>query len=233
MNLVLGWRAMYEQLLKDKRPRELNRMRRAGEAEAREVVTAQMVEEIEAIPKWSPEETARRQALQAIPDVVSGAPRARVFPGLPVPDLRPLLTSVEARMTTYVASVLPQVRPGDTVLVDGHPMVVLHLLPHHRGQPTAARLTSDLPCGTCEGPLCYDALRRRWRCSECQTTYDGGALADLVREHVRGVRASNTRRNRSSRTRQVVRGAPGAATVLLRAACCRCWWRPQPRRAAG
>ena len=63
-------------------------MRRAGEAEAREVVTAQMVEEIEAIPKWSPEETARRQALQAIPDVVSGAPRARVFPGLPVPDLR-------------------------------------------------------------------------------------------------------------------------------------------------
>ena len=44
-------------------------MRRAGEAEAREVVTVQMVEKIEAIPKWSPEETARRQALQAIPDV--------------------------------------------------------------------------------------------------------------------------------------------------------------------
>ena len=122
-------------------------------------------------------------------------------------------------MTTHVAPVLPQVRPGDTVLVDGHPMVVLHLLPHHRGQPTAARLTSDLPCGTCEGPLRYDALRRRWRCSECQTTYDGNTLADLVREHVwDGVRASNTRRNRSSRTRQVVRGAPGAAAVLLRAA---------------
>ena len=28
-----------------------------------------MVEEVEAFPKWSPEETARRQALQAIPDV--------------------------------------------------------------------------------------------------------------------------------------------------------------------
>lgn len=122
-------------------------------------------------------------------------------------------------MTTEVAAVLPQARPGDTVLVEGRPMLVLHLLPHHRGQPTAARLTSDLPCGTCEGPLRYDVLRRRWRCSECQTTYDGDTLADLVREHIRdGVRASNTRRNRSSRTRQVVRGAPGAAAVLLRAA---------------
>ena len=98
MHLGLGWRAMYEQLLKDKRPRELKRLRRAGEldevldlankqasetyrciapehsspmqkAMAREIVIAQMVEEIEAIPRWSPEETARRQALQAIPDV--------------------------------------------------------------------------------------------------------------------------------------------------------------------
>ena len=32
------------------------------------------------------------------------------------------------------------------------------------------------------------------------------------------MRAGKTRRNRSSRARQVVRGAPGAAAVLLRAA---------------
>ena len=122
-------------------------------------------------------------------------------------------------MTSHIVSVLPQARPGDTVLVDGRPMIVLDLLPLIHGRPPAARMTSDLPCGTCEDPLHYDALRRRrWRCSECQTTYDRAALVDLVREHVRdGVRAGNTRRDRGTRVRQVVRGAPGAAAVLLRA----------------
>ena len=96
--VVIGWRAMYEQLLKDKRPRELKRLRESDEldevltlankwardtyrslapenaspmqqATAREIVIAQMVEEVEAIPKWSPEEEARRQARQAIPDL--------------------------------------------------------------------------------------------------------------------------------------------------------------------
>ena len=96
---------------------------------------------------------------------------------------------------------------------------MLHLLPHLRGRPPAARLTLDLPCGTCEEPFRYDTLRRRWRCFKCQTAYDRMALVDLVREHVRdGVRAGKTRRNRSSRARQVVRGAPGAAAVLLRVA---------------
>ena len=90
MTIVLGWRGMYAQLLKDKRPRELAQLQEAGEldevlalaskqaastyrgiagknstpmqqATAREIVIAQMVEEVEAIPKWSPEETARRR----------------------------------------------------------------------------------------------------------------------------------------------------------------------------
>ena len=64
-------------------------------------------------------------------------------------------------MTARVAPVPPPARPGDTVMVDGHPMVVLRLLPHLRGRPPAARLTPDLPCGTCEAALRYDALRRR------------------------------------------------------------------------
>ena len=119
-------------------------------------------------------------------------------------------------MTARVAPVPPPARPDDTVMVDGHPMVVLRLLPHLRGRPPAARLT---PCGTCEAALRYDALRRRWCCTECQSGYEGEALADLAREHVRdGVRAGSARRNRASRGRQVVRGAPGAAAVLLRAA---------------
>ena len=119
-------------------------------------------------------------------------------------------------MTARVAPVPPPARPGDTVMVDGHPMVVVRLLPHLRGRPPAARLTPDLPCGTCEAALRYDALRRRWCCTECQSGYEGEALADLAREHVRdGVRAGRARRNRVSRGRQVVRGAPGAAAVLL------------------
>ena len=100
-------------------------------------------------------------------------------------------------MTARVAPVPPPARPGDTVMIDGHPMVVLRLLPHLRGRPPAARLTPDLPCGTCEAALRYDALRRRWCCTECQSGYEGEALADLAREHVRdGVRAGRARRNR-------------------------------------
>ena len=38
-------------------------------------------------------------------------------------------------MTARVAPVPPPARPGDTVMVDGHPMVVLRLLPHLRGRP--------------------------------------------------------------------------------------------------
>ena len=85
-------------------------------------------------------------------------------------------------MTTHVAPVLPRARPDDTVLVDGRPEVVLHLLPHLHGRPPAARPTADLPCGTCEEPLRYDALRRRWRCPSVGT-YDREALADLVRAY--------------------------------------------------
>ena len=117
--VVIGWRAMYEQLLKDKRPRELKRLRESDEldevltlankwardtyrslapenaspmqqATAREIVIAQMVEEVEAIPKWSPEEEARRQARQAIPRPLSDARGARVLLVLRVPDCRPL-----------------------------------------------------------------------------------------------------------------------------------------------
>ena len=49
---------------------------------------------------------------------------------------------------------------------------------------------------------------------------DGRVLADWAREHVRdGVRAGRARRGRGTRrNRQVARGAPGAAAVLLRAA---------------
>ena len=56
-------------------------------------------------------------------------------------------------MTARVAPVPPQARPGDTVMVDGHP----RLLPHLRGRPPAARLTPDLPCGDVRGAA---ALRR-------------------------------------------------------------------------
>ena len=123
-------------------------------------------------------------------------------------------------MTARVVSVTPAPDPGDTLLIDGRPAVVLYRLPAVPGRPPAARVTADLPCGTCEaGPLRYDALRRRWRCPSCRTAYDAAALADLAREHVAdGVRAGRARRGRGTRARQVARGAPGAAAVLLAAA---------------
>ena len=120
-------------------------------------------------------------------------------------------------MTARVAPVPPQARPGDTVMVDGHPMVVLRLLPHLRGRPPAARLTPDLPCRTCEAPLRYDALRRRWCCTECQSGYEGKALADLAREHVRdGVRAGRAR----AATAFHVAGRWFAARLARRPCCC-------------
>ena len=60
--------------------------------------------------------------------------------------------------------------------------------------------------------------QRCWRCPDCQT-YDRAALADLLAEHVAdGVRAGNARRDRERRARQVRRGAPGAAALLIRPA---------------
>lgn len=74
------------------------------------------------------------------------------------PDLtnRPAQEGPYLHMTTRVAPVPPQARPGDTVLVDGRPEVVLRLLPHLRGRPPAARLTAALPCAAGRAP-------RSWR----------------------------------------------------------------------
>ena len=55
--------------------------------------------------------------------------------------------------------------------------------------------------------------------AECADVPTTEQLADWAREHVRdGVRAGRARRGRGTRNRQVARGAPGAAAVLLRAA---------------
>lgn len=123
-------------------------------------------------------------------------------------------------MTTRVVSLTPAPDPGDTLLIGGRPVVVLHRLPKVSGREPAARVTADLPCGACEAaPLRYDALRRRWRCPACRQAYDREALADLIREHVAdGTRAGRNRREGNRRIRQVARGAPGAGAVLLAAA---------------
>lgn len=108
-----------------------------------------------------------------------------------------------------MVSIAPAPDPGDTLLIDGRPAVVLARLPATPGRKPAVRVTVDLPCGACEAaPLRYDAPRRRWWCPECRQAYDRAALADLAREHVAdGVRA-----------RQLRHGAPGAAMILHRAA---------------
>ena len=46
-------------------------------------------------------------------------------------------------MTARIAPVPPQARPGDTVMIDGHPMVALHLLPRLRGRPPAERIRDE------------------------------------------------------------------------------------------
>lgn len=100
--------------------------------------------------------------------------------------------------------------PGDTLLIDGRPVVVLARLPATPGRKPAVRVTADLPCGACEAaPLRYDAQRRRWWCPECRRAYDREALADLAREHVvDSVNAGNARRARDRRARQLRHGAP-------------------------
>ena len=85
--------------------------------------------------------------------------------------------------------------PGDTLLFDGRPAVVLHLLPKLPGRRPAVRAAFDLPCGACEAPLRYDAPRRQWRCSGYSTVYDREALADVAREHLQdGTKVGKARR---------------------------------------
>lgn len=108
---------------------------------------------------------------------------------------------------------------GDTLMVNGRPLAVVALLLRLPGRRPAARVTPDPPCGACERALRWDVPRRCWRCPECRQTYDSAALAELLAEHVTdGVRAGNARRDRERRARQVLRGAPGAAALLMRAA---------------
>ena len=123
-------------------------------------------------------------------------------------------------MTTRVVTMNPAPDPGATLLVDGVPCVVVAKLPKLRGRLPAVRVSPDLPCGVCEAAsLRFDPARRCWCCPSCRTTYGRAALADLTAEHVAdGARAGHARRDRQRRTRQVRRGAPGAAAVLLRAA---------------
>ena len=73
-------------------------------------------------------------------------------------------------MTTTVVPVPPQARPGDTVMVDDHPFVLLHLLPRLVGHPMRARVTADPPCpavrgaaplGAAEALLALPRVRRR------------------------------------------------------------------------
>ena len=122
-------------------------------------------------------------------------------------------------MLTRVVPVPVRAGVGDTVMVDGRPLAVVHLLPRLPGRGRAARATAAPPCGTCESALRWDAVRRGWCCPDCNARYPAEALADLLREHlVDGIRAGKARRNRGTRAQQVARGAPGAAVVLLRAA---------------
>ena len=122
-------------------------------------------------------------------------------------------------MQTRVVPVPARAGVGVTVMVDGRPLAVAHLLPRQPGRGRAARATAAPSCGTCESALRWDALRRCWWCPDCHARYPAAALADLLREHlVDAVRAGKARRNRAARAQQVARGAPGAAAVLLRAA---------------
>ena len=94
--------------------------------------------------------------------------------------------------------------PGDTLLLDGRPAVVLHLLPKLPGRRPAVRAAFDLPCGACDTPLTYDAPWRRWWCPSCKyaMVYDREALAALAREHVSGTVPARAKARRDSGTRQ-------------------------------
>ena len=83
--------------------------------------------------------------------------------------------------------------------------MVVQLLPREPGRPRTARATHDPPCRACERRLQYDALHRQWRCPECRTTYSPAALAAVCQEVERNAR-------------QLPRGIPGAAALLLRSA---------------
>ena len=122
-------------------------------------------------------------------------------------------------MTTFVVPAPARATVGDTLMVNGRPLAVAALLPRLPGRRPAARVTPDPPCGACERALRWDVPQRCWRCPDCHQTYDRAALADLLTEHVAdSMRAGNARRDRDRRARQVRRGAPGAAALLMRAA---------------
>ena len=115
-------------------------------------------------------------------------------------------------MTTFIAPVPARTAVGDTIMVNGCPVAVAHLLP---GRRRTARVTADPPCDACNRTLCWDVATLAWQCPDCRQTYpDREALADLLAEHVAG----NDRRDQVRRARQVRSGAPGAATILHRAA---------------
>lgn len=123
-------------------------------------------------------------------------------------------------MTTRVVWMTPAPDLGDTLLHGGRPAVVIHLLPERARRPNACRVAFDPPCRACKGgPLRYDALRRGWECRSCRNRPERAALAAWAREHVAdGVRAGRNRRTGARQSRQVAKGAPGAAAVLLAAA---------------
>ena len=72
--------------------------------------------------------------------------------------------AVRGAMTTRVVSLTPTPDPGDTLLLDGRPTVVLYRLP---GRNPPVRVTGDLPCGTCQAPVRYDTSRCQWWCPSC------------------------------------------------------------------
>ena len=114
-------------------------------------------------------------------------------------------------MTFRVVHLFPAPEPGDSVLVDGSPHVVVALISHHTRRRPATRVSPDPPCSVCDKALVYDTVRGHWWCAVCRTGYDQEALVELVARHAaEGARAG--------RARRVTRGAPGAAAVLLRAA---------------
>ena len=122
-------------------------------------------------------------------------------------------------MTTRVVPVPARTAPGATVMVDGRPAVVLFILPRLVQRPRAGRVTHEPPCRLCEAPLQWHLPAGRWRCSECADTPSAAHLGEWAREHVRdGSRAGKGHRDRGTRGRQVARGAPSAAAVLLAAA---------------
>ena len=77
-------------------------------------------------------------------------------------------------MTARVAPVPPPGRPGDTVMVDGHPMVVLRLLPHLRGLRRTFLVS--------QGPL--EGRRARWGCPGARRRADSGPLPGHRRAHL-------------------------------------------------